>query len=198
MLVDISHVSVDTMHDALRITRAPVIASHSSAFGVAPHPRNVPDDVLREVAANGGVIMVNFFPSFTQPQRAAAGAEAIATVLEKKRTSGGEVSLRDILKNTSRQNDMPRGSVHTIVDHIEHIIRVAGIDHVGLGSDYDGIESVPDQLEDVSCYPYITQEMLNRGYSAEDIRKVLGGNVERALRQAERVAQEIRDEDEKQ
>jgi membrane dipeptidase len=191
MLVDISHISAAAMKDALRVSRAPVIASHSLAFGVAPHPRNVPDDVLRELPQNGGVVMVNFYSGFIVPERAVIGAKMIAERMARRAATGqakdeGEAS--SVFRSTREQEQLPAGSVHTLVDHIEHIIKVAGIDHVGIGSDYDGVTKLPVQLEDVSCYPYITQELLNRGHSADDIRKILGGNFLRAFRQAERVS----------
>lgn len=188
MLVDISHVSAATMKHALKVSRSPVIASHSSAFAVAPHPRNVPDDVLKLVAQNGGVVMVNFYSGFITPE----GARATKTMFEEGRALRAkypnEKDYHLAMKEWRREHPMPAGTVHHVVDHIEHIIKVAGINHVGLGSDFDGISSAPKQLEDVSCFPYITQELLNRGYSREDILKVLGGNLLRAMRQAEEVA----------
>lgn len=196
MLVDISHISAESMKDALRITKAPVIASHSSAFGIAQHPRNVPDDVLKEVAKNGGVIMVNFYSGFIVPQRAAIGAGIIAERIKLRKDKSVTLDEDDLTTKKARleQDKMTPGTVHTLVDHIEHIIKVAGVDNVGLGSDYDGVTQLPDQLEDVSTYPYITQELLNRGYSHEDIRKILGGNLMRALRKTEKVAKELQAE----
>jgi membrane dipeptidase len=188
MLVDISHVSAETMRHTLRVTRAPVIASHSSAYALAPHPRNVPDDVLGLVAKNGGVVMVNFFPGFLVPEAARATKEMFQTVREMRKRYPKEEDFLAALNEWKRAHPIPTGSVHTVVDHIEHIIKVAGVDHVGLGSDYDGITSVPKQLEDVSCYPYITQELLNRGRSREEIHKILGGNLLRVFRQVEQVA----------
>ncbi len=188
MLVDISHVSADTMRHALRVTKAPGIASHSSAFALAEHPRNVPDDVLKLVAANGGVVMVNFYPGFITPEGAQRYKDVFKVMRDLREKYPNDTEYSQALKAWYKEHPIPRGSIHHVVDHIEHIIKVAGIDHVGIGSDYDGIEAVPHQLEDVSCYPYITQELLNRGYKKEDILKVLGGNVLRALREAEKVA----------
>jgi membrane dipeptidase len=188
MLVDISHVSAETMRHALRITRAPVIASHSSAYALAEHPRNVPDDVLRLVKQNGGVVMVNFYSGFIVPEAARLTRDMFQIARDLQQKYPDERAFRAALRQWRKEHPIPTGSVHTVVDHIEHIIKIAGIDHVGLGSDFDGITSVPKQLEDVSCYPYITQVLLNRGYGKEEILKILGGNLLRVLRRAEEVA----------
>jgi membrane dipeptidase len=193
MLVDISHVSADTMRHALRVSKAPVIASHSSAYALAEHPRNVPDDVLKLVAANDGVIMVNFYSGFIVPEGARATKRMFEVARELKAKYPSEQEFQAAWRQWRKENPIPTGSVHTLVDHIEHIIKVAGVDHVGLGSDYDGITTVPRQLEDVSCYPYITQELLNRGHSKEAIHKVLGGNLLRVLGRAEEVARGSQD-----
>jgi membrane dipeptidase len=191
MLVDISHVSADTMRHALRVTKAPLIASHSSALALADHPRNVPDDVLRLVAKNGGVVMVNFYSGFITEEGARSSRGMFAAYRELKDRYPDERDLKAAMATWRKEHPMPRGSVHDVVDHIEHIVKVAGIDHVGLGSDFDGINSTPEQLDDVSCYPLITQELLNRGYKKEQILKVLGGNVLRVLGRAEEVAREM-------
>jgi len=188
MLVDISHVSADTMRHVLRITRAPVIASHSSAFAVAEHPRNVPDDVLKLLPKNGGVIMVNFYSGFITPEGARMSLKVYDVYRDLQKKYPKEADLKEAYSVWRRENPMPRGSLHDVVDHIEHIIKTAGIDHVGIGSDYDGIGSTPTLLEDVSCYVNITQELLNRGHEREAIHKILGGNVLRAMRQAEKAA----------
>jgi membrane dipeptidase len=190
MLVDISHVSAETMRHALRVSRAPVIASHSSAYALAQHPRNVPDDVLALLKKNDGVVMVNFYPGFIVPEGARMRRDMFQIARDLQKQYPDEREFRAALKQWQKEHPIPTGSVHTVVDHIEHIIKVAGVEHVGLGSDFDGINSVPKQLEDVSCYPYITQELLNRGHSKEDILKILGGNLLRVLHQTEEVARE--------
>jgi membrane dipeptidase len=188
MLVDISHVSADTMRHALKVTKAPLIASHSSAFALASHPRNVPDDVLKLVAKNNGVVMVNFYSGFITPEGARLLPEMMKAYRDMKKRIPDPKEFKPAWAEWKRQHPMPTGSVHDVVDHIEHIIKVAGIDHAGIGSDFDGIGTCPRQLEDVSCYPYITQELVNRGHSREAIHKILGGNVLRVLRDAEAVA----------
>ena len=190
MLVDISHVSAETMRGALRVSRAPLIASHSSAYALAEHPRNVPDDVLRLIAKNDGVVMVNFYSGFITPEGARLTRDMFQRARDLQKKYPDEREFRAALEQWRKENPIPTGSVHTVVDHIEHIIKIAGVEHVGIGSDFDGINSVPKQLEDVSCYPYLTQELLNRGHKKVDILKILGGNLLRVLRRAEEVAKE--------
>lgn len=189
MLVDLAHVSPDTMRDAIRVSRAPVIVSHAAAMALASHPRNVPDDVLRLIARNGGVVMVTFFPGYAHPD----GARAMADYFEQERVFKARyadpASFEKAWKEWRDARPIPAGTVGTVADHIDHIVRVAGVEHVGIGSDYDGVDRMPLQLEDVSGYPFLTQELLNRGYSEQDIRRILGGNMLRVLRDAERIAE---------
>ena len=202
MIVDVSHVSDRTFYRALTISRAPVIASHSSARAINSHARNMSDDMLRAMTRNGGVVMVNFYSAFLDEDfRKAYGAlkaerDAAEADLNARLRGADDVTYyrewnRLHVQYASR---VPRPPLKSLIDHIDHIAKVAGVDHVGLGSDFDGVDSLPQGIDSVADLPKITAALVERGYSREQIHKILGGNFMRVFREVERVSREIQTE----
>jgi len=187
MLVDLSHVAATTMRDALDCSRAPVIFSHSSCRAVADHPRNVPDDVLARLAGNGGVCMVTFVPSFVSAELAEWDHQ-LRDAMTAAGKSHQDIGERAAFKETWDGPPTPAVTLEHVVAHVEHAREVAGIDHIGLGGDYDGTGSLPEGLEDVSTYPALIQALLDRGWSETDCGKLAGQNALRVLADAEEVA----------
>ncbi len=196
MLVDVSHVSDATFFDAVYASRLPVIASHSSARALADRPRNMTDDMLRAVRDNGGAVCVNFGPEFLDAAWAEKldalekGADLGAIARQASGPKEAQAAIWHKLKELAAS--LPPVPASRVVDHIEHVARVAGIDHVCLGSDFDGVPAAPAGLEDVSKMPFLTRELLRRGFSADDVRKVLGENVLRVLEASERGRRDVR------
>jgi len=194
MMVDVSHVSDETMSDALDVSKAPIIASHSSARALSNVPRNIPDDLLKRIAKNGGVVQVNFYSVFVD-----AATVTQQSAERDRRLKAQQDAIDEKYKNDPERraeesdkleaaNPLPPLPISKLIDHIDHIVKVAGIDHVGIGADFDGANDMPEGAQDVSMLPNITYELLKRGYSEPDIRKILGGNLLRAFAEAERVA----------
>lgn len=205
MIVDISHVSDATFYQALLISQAPVIASHSSSRELTNHPRNMTDDMLRAVRNNGGVVMVNFYPAFidenyrkasSDPEKTRQRDDEVEAFKKSHAHPDGSPVTYDeyafIEKKWAAQ--FPRPPLKSLIDHIDHIAKVAGIDHVGLGSDFDGVTSLPEGIDSVADLPKITQALLQRGYTREQVHKILGGNLLRAMREVEATAKRIQSE----
>ena len=190
MLVDLSHTSADTMRDAMRVSEAPIIFSHSSAFTLVPHPRNVPDDVLELVSENQGIVMVTFYPSYVSERVRRYGLDAMAE-RQRLQTEFSEEEASRRLNEWQQANPAPRPTLAQVADLIDHIHDVVGIDHIGIGADYDGMPPGPIGLEDVSKYPALFVELLKRGYSDDDIAKIAGGNILRVMQDVELVAKRI-------
>jgi membrane dipeptidase len=191
MLVDISHVSDKTFFDTLEVTRAPVIASHSSVRAIADHPRNMDDDMLRALAKNGGVVMINFYPVYIDEVARAKATEYFkehAAVLGKMRAEADPAKRRDAYRKHFAHYPVPQTSLDVLLDHFDHAIKVAGPDHVGIGGDWDGVPSLPVGMDEINKLPALTEQLLARGHAPDTVRKVLGENLLRVLEQAERVA----------
>jgi membrane dipeptidase len=193
MMVDLSHVSAETMQAVLKVSRAPVIFSHSSVRALCDNPRNVPDDILRQMPKNGGIVMINFFPEYLNER-----ANKILTDQkhEKERLDKLFPDAPDKVKAGMKEYKAAHSTQHLatlndVADHIDHVRKVAGIDYVGIGSDFDGFDGPPDGLEDVSCYPALIAELLRRGYTPDEIKKVSGQNLLRVFRQVEKVAAQL-------
>ena len=194
MMVDVSHVSDKTMSDALDVSKAPIIASHSSARALSNMPRNIPDDLLKKIADKGGVIQVNFYTEFLDAATVSPQSEARNARLKAEQDAINE-KYKDDPERRGEESDkleaanpLPPLPISKLIDHIDHIVKVAGIDHVGIGADFDGANDMPEGARDVSMLPNITYELLKRGYSETDIRKILGENLLRVFSEVERVS----------
>ena len=188
MLIDLSHVAPSVMSDVLTVTESPVIFSHSSAQALVDYPRNVPDSILARLPKNGGVVMVTFVPGFVSNAVRLAEAVADSVVSELEKTVPDTAERRAQWRAWRTAHPSPNATIADVADHIDHVRKVAGADNVGIGSDFDGIGRGPDGLEDVSKFPYLFAELMRRGWSDADLKKLAGENVLRALRQSEAVA----------
>lgn len=202
MMIDISHVSDATFFQAVEVSRAPVIASHSSSRALTGHPRNMTDEMLRAVSRNGGVVMVNFYSAFIDQKYLDASSdpaktkqrddELAALAKAHPHADGSPLNYNDVVALEKKwAAQFPRPPLKSLIDHIDHIAKVAGIDHVGLGSDFDGVTSLPEGIDSVADLPKITQALFERGYNREQIHKILGGNLLRVMRQVEKVSREM-------
>jgi len=202
MMVDISHVSDKTFYDAVSVSRAPVIASHSSCRALCDAPRDMTDDMIRALAKNGGVMDINFYSAFLDQDFANAQHKlsdqmnaAVKAARDRLAQQGKHLSYAEETRiQQSIEANIPVPSYKEIADHIDHAVKVGGIDHVGLGSDFDGVDSIPRGMEDVSKLPNLVRELARRGYSEKDLKKILGGNLLRVMRQVEQVSAKMQTE----
>jgi membrane dipeptidase len=189
MIVDLSHVSEATMHDVLDKGKAPVLFTHSNARAVTPHPRNVPDSVLKRLPQNGGVVMVTFVPGFTSPERRQWEYERSAVAGRAKlEFTGNPAGEKEAVDAWIAAHPQPKATLLQVADHIDHIRKMAGIDHIGIGGDFGGVDELPVGLENVSTYPALFAELVRRGYSKADLAKIAQGNVLRVMRGVEAAA----------
>lgn len=194
MLVDLSHVSADTMRDALRVSEVPVVFSHSSARAVCNSPRNAPDDVLESLRDNGGVCMVTFVPKFVNPAAAAWHQQAVEEAASQGIRQADAAAFSPFYRDYRHRNPEPAATLEDVVRHCEHLREVAGIDHVGVGGDYDGVEVLPEGMGDVTAYPRLLTALAGRGWSDDDLAKLTSGNILRVMRDAEAGARALQAE----
>ncbi|MBI1849217.1 MAG: membrane dipeptidase [Planctomycetes bacterium] len=195
MMVDVSHVSDDCIRDVLETSEAPIIASHSSCRAISNIPRNLPDDLIRAIAAKGGVVQLNFGTLFLSQAAAGVAWPAIEKINALRKSAGSNpVTANEEIERMRKSIPTVHVPAEALIDHIDHVVKLVGADHVGLGSDFDGVPSVPDGLEDCSKLPWITKRLLEKGYSEDDVIKILGGNLLRVLGECERVAARLQRE----